>query len=98
MTAATPHSDGHLDTASLSLRLLTVVRAIARENRTEAMMRFGLDEAVLDALKSADVVVLEEMSLTGKLLFKPMFGVSDVHAAALRSGVVKPVAGRVTPK
>ena len=96
MTSPTPHSEGHADTASLSMRLLVVVREVARSNRTEALMRFGLEEAVLDALMGAEVAVLEEMCVTGKLAFKPTFGINEIQQAALRAGAIRPAPGKVT--
>ena len=95
MPAPTPHSEGHLDTASLSMRLLVVVREVAQSNRTEAQMRFGLDEPLLDALLGADVAVLEEICLSGKLAFKPTFGLSEVQQASLRAGTMRPAPGKV---
>lgn len=95
MPTTSPHSTSHADLTNLNFHLLMIVREVANANRPEAIMRFGLDDELLDAIVEADTVALEDLCNSGKLAFRPAFTAQDLHASAIRAGLAKPARGRV---
>jgi hypothetical protein len=67
-----------------------VVREIAQANRAEAMMRFGIEDDLLQAIVSADALAIEEMCQNGKVSFRPNISMQDLSSSAHRLGLVKP--------
>ena len=95
MATHSPHSTAHTGVANINFHLLRVVREVATANRPEALMRFGLDDALLDAIIEADTAALEEFCQSGKVAFRPAFNAQDLLASAIRAGVAKPARGGV---
>jgi hypothetical protein len=89
MSTTTPHSTSHADIANLNFRYLMVVREIAQANRAEAMMRFGIEDELLEAIVSADTLTIEEMCQNGKVAFRPNISIQELSSSAHRRGLIK---------
>lgn len=63
-----PTSDAHNEITALNLGYFHLIRSCAAADRAEALIRFGLDEPVLDLICEAPHAALVALASTGKVV------------------------------